>query len=123
NESYVPGGGGAQTTNVIENQPNFATGNYRCLVSAKGLNFPELSYLGLGTVDCRATAYILTSGLYPSDPPSAGMKDDPPSGWNIDSGYTSVQDVAIGVVFDLGTLLPGDSTNFTYSYVLSSADL
>ncbi len=123
NESSM--GGGSTTTNVIENQPNFATGNYRCLVSATGQSWPDLTYLGLGTVDCRATAYILSSGLYPSEAPPVGLKDEPEEhpGWNIDSGYTYVNDIGVGIIFDLGTMLPGDSTNFTYSYVLSSADL
>lgn len=119
NESSVPGGGGAVTTNVIEFQPDLGTGDYRALVSATGLNFPSLSYLGIGAVDCRALVYIYPSGLNPS----VGPHNIDGSSFQTGQGFTNSTDCAVGIVFNLGDIEPGDSTMFTYSYILSSDDL
>lgn len=108
------------TTNVIEYQPNTETGDYRALVSGTGTLYPELCYLGLGAVDCRAKVYIYPYSLTPGHPPS---QIDSNGSYQTDSGWTNTSDCAIGIRFDLGDLEPGDSTMFTYTYVLSADDL
>ena len=120
NESMVPGGGGPTTTNLIESQPDLSgSGDYRALVSATGLSFPGLSYLGIGAVDCRARVYIYPGVLTPSVGPD--NIDGYP--FETDRDYTNEADCAIGINFNIGDLAPGDSTVFTYSYILSSDDL
>jgi len=119
NESAVSGGGGPTTTNVIEYQPDLATGDFRALVSATGLNYPSMSYLGIGAVDCRAKVYIYPGGLEPYQGPH--MIDG--STFQTNKGFTNVIDCAIGINFNIGDLEPGDSTVFTYTYVLSSDQL
>lgn len=119
NESAVPGGGGPSTFNEIHYQPDEFTGDYRALVSATGNNFPSLSYLGIGAIDCRATVYIYPPALYPSTGPHTVFS--PP--FQTGKGWTNSTDCAIGIVFNIGDLEPGDSTTFTFTYVLSSDQL
>lgn len=119
NESVVPGGGNPTTVNVIEYQPDLDEGDYRALVSATGLAFPSLSYLGIGAFDCRAKVYIYPGGLNPSVGPHNIGSD----AFFKTKDYTNTADCAIGINFELGDLEPGDSTTFTYSYILSSDDL
>lgn len=90
----------------------------KTLVTATGLSYPA-SYLGLGTKDCQARCFFLSGGLLAS----ANLE----SIYNGASGYnyadSSSADVGIGVVFNIGTLAPGDSTTFSYAYILNEADL
>lgn len=120
NESAVPGGGGPTTTNVIHYQPDVATGEMRALVSATGTNFPTLSYLGIGAVDCRAKVYVYPSALNPSTGPHTIPTS---TSFQKGVGFTNVTDCAIGIMFDIGNLAPGDSTVFSYVYVLRIEDL
>ncbi|MFA6152979.1 MAG: hypothetical protein WC716_16775, partial [Chitinophagaceae bacterium] len=82
-------------------------------------------YLGIGSKDCRAKPYILSSGLNPStvDSPSRLYKNDNSMTHLFDSGETNTTDAATGLVFNITSLAPGDSTSFFMAYVLSTADL
>ena len=107
------------TTNVIEFQPDESTGDLKALVSATGIYYPDVCYLGLGAVDCRAQVYIYPGALNPSVGPDAIET----SSFNKGVGYSNELDCAIGIVFNLGDFEPGDSTVFSYAYILSSEDL
>ena len=94
----------------------------KSLVTALGVSSLK-AYLGLASRDCRAQPYITTSGLTPTD-----------SLHKIHSGNGTVsivkkldsnirQDCGIGIVFKIDSLEAGDSTKFSYAYVLSTADV
>ncbi|MBX2904404.1 MAG: gliding motility-associated C-terminal domain-containing protein [Taibaiella sp.] len=85
------------------------------------------AYLAIGTKDCRAKSLI-----YASWPPPAGI------GNNLDLIYdgtttsmgatyytlgdvTASQDIAIGLVYRLGDLPPGDSTMISYAYIFKDS--
>ncbi|HXS38311.1 MAG TPA: gliding motility-associated C-terminal domain-containing protein [Flavipsychrobacter sp.] len=128
----------------------------RTLVAALGAAYPKKSFLGLGTLDCRARCFILQGGLTPPDGDSldtmfnsynildhdsydstyyyyTGTHTDSTKiiGYNPETGkpiYGSAynyyyNDVGIGLVFNLGDLMPNDSMTFAYAYVLREADL
>lgn len=124
NEVAVPGGGSYTTINKFEFKlPNKSM---KTLVSGTGEAFG--AYLGLGTKDCRAKPYIVKASLTPGDSLSTMYKTNGVETDNAlldivapDTAY--IADVGIGVIFSLGNLGPGDSTNLSYAYVLSTADL
>ncbi|MES2479511.1 MAG: gliding motility-associated C-terminal domain-containing protein [Bacteroidota bacterium] len=82
-------------------------------------------YLGIGSKDCRANPYILSSGLNPgtADSPSRLYRNDNTMTHLFDSGETNTTDAATGLIFNVAKLKPGDSTSFFMAYVLSTADL
>ena len=124
NEVATPGGGSFTTINKLEFRlPNKKT---KTLVSGTGETLG--AYLGLGTKDCRAKPYIVKSSLTPSDSLSVMFNDTAKESttaiFRFDEPDTAyITDVGIGVIFNIGELLPGDSTNLSYAYVLSTADL
>lgn len=91
----------------------------KTLVTANGLTYPAASYLGLGTKDCQARCFYLTSNLF-----ADGNLESIYTGT---SGYvysdSSTSDVGIGLIFKIGDIAPGDSTSFSYAYILNEADL
>ena len=108
--------GDFKTKNKIAYQlPNVSN---KTLVTATGLVYPN-SYLGLGTKDCQARSFILQTGLFPT----ANLQNI----YNGAAGYiytdSLTADVGIGIVFKIGNLLPGDSTTFSYAYILNENDL
>lgn len=123
NEAVTPAAvGGYATDNTVVYQPNSISKN--CLVRAIGQTFT--SYLGLGTKDCRAKAYICTgSGLTPTAMLNEIYNHNgAASGYVINVGGTALNnDVGIGVVYNLGTLAPGQKTSLAYAYILKGADL
>ena len=78
------------------------------------------AYLGLGTIDCRSKAFICNFGLFPPTDSLSYLFAGHP-----DLTYTGAmtQDVGIGVVYDLGDIAPGDSTELNFAYVLREASL
>ena len=90
----------------------------KTLVTATGTNYRN-AYLGLGTKDCQARCFIVGGSLFATA--------DLEAAYNGTTGYiyadSVVNDVGIGVVFKIGTLAPGDSTSFSYAYILNEADL
>jgi len=90
----------------------------KTLVTATGQSYPS-SYLGLGTKDCQARCFILRTGLL-ADADLESIYVLHPNYMYADS---SVNDVGIGLVFNIGNIPPGDSTTFSYAYILNEADL
>jgi gliding motility-associated-like protein len=113
--------GGFPTDNRIVYQPNALSKN--CLATANGRGYPN-AYLGLGTKDCRAKCMYFASWR-----PSFALNDAyNQTGTASANFYTvgSVQlnsDWAIGMVYNLGSLAPGQKTSLAYAYILSTADL
>lgn len=115
--------------NEVSNTGSFITKNKiayqlpntynKTLVTATGLVYPASSYLGLGTKDCQARCFYLTNSLFAD----ANME----SIYNGTFGYvyadSLVSDVGIGLIFKIGDIPPGDSTSFSYAYILNEADL
>ncbi|MEN9339507.1 MAG: hypothetical protein RIQ62_819 [Bacteroidota bacterium] len=79
------------------------------------------AYLGLGTIDCRSKAFINNFGLFPPTDTLGYLF----SGTHPDLVYTGTlqQDVGVGIVWQLGNILPGDSTELNFAYILNEASL
>lgn len=126
NEQMVPGGSSSfTTTNTIVYQPGVSTvpeDMNKCLVTGIGLSFPSVSYLGLGTVDCRAKCYIYPGSLMPAHN-NATIYESTPGSYITNVGSGNVADCGIGLIFSLGDLEPGQVTNFAYAYILRAEDL
>jgi len=88
------------------------------LVSARGTVYG--AYLGLGTLDCRAKCYFQNSSLTPTDQLDALYNG---TATNANYSGTNTLDVAIGLVYSLGSLAPGQSTSLVYTYILNAEDL
>lgn len=121
NEQTVTGN--FATFNKVIFQPNPSSKN--CLVQGTGTAFPSMSYLGLGTKDCRAKACIVPLGSWP---PNANLADiynqtGIAAAYLYPVGSTVTSDAGIGVVFNLGNLAPGAKTSLAYTYILKEADL
>lgn len=108
------------TSNTITYQlPN--PGN-KVLVSAVGTSssFSTNAYLGLGTKDCRAKCMIFNSGLEPAYTLNT-LWAGTGTPYYYTLGYNYVNDVGVGLVYNIGTLAGGDSTSLTYAYILNAA--
>lgn len=118
-------GGGFSTDNRVVFQPNSISKN--CLVTANGRGYPSQAYLGLGTKDCRAKCCIFSwwpFSAQPSDVYSQSGSASTSSGFSYAVGTTILNnDIAIGMVFNLGNLAPGQKTSLAYTYILKQADL
>ena len=112
-------GAGDFTTinNIVYQLPN--PGN-KVMVSATSPT-NSVAYLGLGTKDCRAKCYMIDFGLTPSYTLDQLYSESTTYYYTLGSTYT--EDAGIGLVYNLGNILPGDSTDLTYAYVLRAADL
>ncbi len=118
-------GGGYTTSNNITYQ--LPDAQNKVLVSAVDTvsSFATHSYLGLGTKDCRAKCMIFNNSLAPTDasgsayPLSQIFSES--TDFHYGLGFTYVKDVGIGLEFNIGTIAPGDSTSFTYAYILNAA--
>ena len=119
NEETREGASAFTTDNSITYQlPNPTN---RVLVSAVGVTagVSPHAYLGLGTKDCRAKCTIFDAGLAPSYTLASIFAETTPYTYTVGTHYIS--DVGIGLVFNIGTLGPGDSTELTYCYILNQA--
>lgn len=116
----APVGTSYATAMKIENQiPNI---KQQVSVSARGLVFG--SYLGLCTRDCRAKAYFLNSGLIANiglDTIYNGI--GAASSYYYKKGDSIYADVGMGLVFKIGSLSAGDSTEIVYAYLLKKTEL
>lgn len=124
NESAMEGGSSSTTTNTIDFLPE--PGSNKCLVSAHGNSWPDLTYLGLGAVDCRAKAYIVPFNTLNPDRFGTDLEEiynGETTGYLWEVGDERISDSGIGVVFNIGDLAPGDSTTIAYAYILRAADL
>lgn len=79
------------------------------------------AYLGLGTIDCRSKVFICDFGLFPPSDTLGYLF----SGTHPDLTYTGTytQDVGVGIVYDLGDIPAGDSTELNFAYILNEASL
>ena len=85
--------------------------------------FPQHSYLGLGTKDCRAKCMIFggsSGGLAPAFSLSACYAGTS-TGYYYTAGTSYLDDVGIGLCYNIGTIGAGDSTSLTYTYILNAA--
>lgn len=116
-DNDVSSGGSFTTMNKIAYQlPN--AGN-KTLVTATG-TFYRNAYLGLGTKDCQAKCYVVQVGLFPTGD-LQNIYDGTAGGYQYVDSLRG--DVAIGLLFKVGDLAPGDSTTFSYAYILNESDL
>lgn len=105
--------GNLSTTNSIVRQNPI---NGESLVTATSINN---IYLGLGSKDCRSRVFI-NRNLSPSGPAIVWYNGTGPG--FLMNGTTTNNNSAMGISFFAPTLAPGDSTSFTYAYILSQAD-
>lgn len=114
--------GGFPTDNRIVFQPTAISKN--CLVTANGRGYPAQAYLGLGTKDCRAKCCIFSSWPYSAQPDDTYNQNGSSASFNYNVGTTILnQDIAIGLVYNLGNLAAGQKTSLAYTYILKQADL
>lgn len=116
------------TINEIVHQPYASSDpddEYKCLVTAKGMSYPALSYLGLGTRDCRAKCFIVKGSVMHFDKSSIVYNDGPtmPDDYVFEVGSGHTGDSGIGLIFDIGDLTPGEKTSLAYAYILRLEDL
>lgn len=119
-EVPTPGGGSFTTDNkIIYALPN--AGN-RTLVTGIGTSSIR-AYLGLASRDCRAKPYIVIGGLTPTDSLNKLYSGNSTTNaiFKLDSLHTA--DAGIGIVFKIDSLRAGDSTQLSYAYILSTADI
>ena len=81
-----------------------------------------VAFLGLGTRDCRAKCFIIDGTLTPTPYSLSSMYTGVP-GFMYTAGTNDVNDEGIGLVYRLGNIAAGDSTDLTYAYVLRGSDL
>ena len=123
---YPPGSffGSYSTINSITWQND---ADHRVLVGSYGFATHNNAYLALATKDCRAKCLI-----YQSWPPATGAANNldliySGAATGIGATYYNVgqttvnQDIAIGLVYKLGTLAPGDSTMISYAYIFKDS--
>lgn len=92
----------------------------KSLVTATGTVYNN-AYVGLGTKDCKAVPFYLTSGLFPVGSSLGDIYNKLNNSYRYKDSLT--QDVAIGLIFDIGTLAAGEKTSIAYAYVLNENDL
>jgi len=120
-------GGGFPTVNRIMHQNEDA--RHRVLVKSYDQGLTEAkSYMGLGTKDCRAKAFIYTSWWLSSTvdlstvwggtygPPGTGAQYT--LGACLPVGCTP-SDIAIGLVYNIGNIAAGDSAIISYAYIFN----
>jgi len=120
NDESWPGGSFSTTNTIVYQLPN---PNGNTLVSAVGTSSTGSPYLGLGTKDCRAKCWILTGGLSPSSTSQQLYNQTGSDIFSYTQGATYTNDVGIGLTFHVEDLAPGDSTSFSYAYILTTSDL
>jgi gliding motility-associated-like protein len=113
-------GGNYSSKKRIIFQPNFTSKN--CLVVATGADY-DSAYVGLGSKDCRALCYITNTYT-----PDAGLsnvygKSGAAGSYIYAINGNSNANTSMGIVFNVGSLAPGEKTELAYAYILKQADL
>ena len=111
-----------ETNNFITHQNE--TADHPVMVSSYGTVYNQ-AYMALATKDCRAKAMIYDSW---SPYPAAGGLDQVYAGTAgfLGTTYytlgqeTADQDIAIGLIYNLGTIAAGDSAVISYAYIYNS---
>jgi len=110
-------GGGFPTDNWVTYQND---SHHRVLVSAVGYSSSH-PYFGLGTIDSRAVAFVYNSwGLtVTQDLGAVWSQTYGPADYAV--GAHDPGDIAIGLVFNLGSIAAGDSTTLSYAYLFKDS--
>ena len=111
-----------ETNNFITHQNE--TADHPVMVSSYGTVYNQ-AYMALATKDCRAKAMIYESwapypgagGLDQVYAGTAGFLGTTYYGLNTE---TADQDIAIGLIYNLGTIAAGDSAVISYAYIYNS---
>ena len=75
------------------------------------------AYLALGAIDCRAKVFIIDSmSLFPPDTSLAILYANHP---DLLYANSLTIDVGVGLIYNIGTILPGDSTEINFVYILN----
>ena len=103
------------TINTIVNQNPT---NGQALVQA--ISSPHNVYVALGTKDCRAKVFRSPSNVVPNFSPINWYS----GGGNVSlTGADAIAtNLCYGIAYNIGTLAPGDSTSFLYTYILKATD-
>jgi gliding motility-associated-like protein len=109
-------GGGFFTFNTIIHQNEDA--RHRVLVASRG-NTGANSYMSLGTKDCRARCCIYDSWPMSSATDLATVWNGTNPGSTHNLGGTRDNDIAISLVYNLGSIPSGDSTILSYAYIFN----
>ncbi len=126
-QSWGTLGGQFSTINKIVHQNEDA--RHRVLVKAydQALTEPK-SYMGLGTKDCRARCFIYSSWWLGSTVDLStvwtGSYGGLGSGFENRLGFClptacNPSDIAIGLVYNIGNIAPGDSAIVSYAYIFN----
>lgn len=103
-------GGTTNTQNAVVYQVD---GMNRVLVDAFATTvYPSGTHMSLGTVDNRARGFVGTSLTMPTSLAATFAAASP-------SGPYTTGDVGIGLVFNLGSIAPGDSASLSYAYIFN----
>ncbi len=107
-------GGSFMTTNTIVHQND---ADHRVQVSATG-PLGLFTYMALGTKDCRAKCFVCQWGLTPiTNLSDLYNQTGGASGYTYSGTYTN--DVGYGIVWNIGTIGPNDSTAVSYAYIFN----
>jgi uncharacterized protein YjdB len=112
NDQLAPGGS-FTTVNVINHQNDYY---HRVMVTATATMYTTQT-LSLSTKDCRAKCFIHSGWPMSTSVNLATLWSTGWSGFNFTGPVTS--DVAIGLVYNLGNIAAGDSTELSYAYVFN----
>jgi gliding motility-associated-like protein len=104
------------TINEITYQlPNFGNKSLVGCTSTINAN----AYLGLGTIDCRSKVFICQFGLFPPGTPNDTLGALFNAHPDLIYTGTYTQDVGVGIIYQIGNILPGDSSELNFAYILN----
>ena len=107
-------GGSTTTDNWVTYQDDAL---HRVLVSARSTANPK-AFIGLGTIDSRAKAFHF-AGLPISITTDLGSMYAETFPATYTPAFHDTADEGIGLIFNIGSLAAGDSTEISYSYIFS----
>jgi gliding motility-associated-like protein len=113
-------GGNYSSDKRIIFQPNLLSKN--CLVVATGQDY-DSAYVGLGSKDCRAKCYISNTFTPDAGLSSVYGQNGAAGGYIYNVNGFSSNNTSMGIVFNVGSLAPGEKTELSYAYILKQADL
>jgi uncharacterized protein YjdB len=112
-DNDVMAGGPFTTSNTINHQNDYY---HRVMVTGTG-TFYTSQTLSLATKDCRAKCFIHSGWPSSTATNLATLYASGAGGYTFSGTITS--DVAIGLIYNLGNIAAGDSTEINYSYIFN----